>query len=182
MEDLQEIIRGCIRNDRKSQEKLYREFYVPLFCLCRRFFQNDHEAIESVNDGMLKVFQYIGTYQAEKGKFFNWVYTIVRNTALDKFRTSAAAGLRSESYDMAETIPETDISTNPLIALEGKDLYRLLDRLSPATRVICGLFYLEGYSIKDIADQLSISSGTVKWHLSESRKKLRTILERHFSQ
>lgn len=182
MEDLQEIIRGCIRNDRKSQEKLYREFYVPLFCLCRRFFQNDHEAIESVNDGMLKVFQYISTYQAEKGKFFNWVYTIVRNTAVDKFRTSSAAVLRSESYDMAETIPETDISTNPLIALEGKDLYRLLDRLSPATRVICGLFYLEGYSIKDIAEQLSISSGTVKWHLSESRKKLRTILERHFSQ
>jgi RNA polymerase sigma factor (sigma-70 family) len=182
LEDLQEIIRGCIRNDRNSQEKLYREFYFPLFCLCRRFFQNDHEAIESVNDGMLKVFQYIGTYQAEKGKFFNWVYTIVRNTALDKFRTSSAAVLRSESYDMAETIPETDISTNPLIALEGKDLYRLLDRLSPATRVICGLFYLEGYSIKDIADQLSISGGTVKWHLSESRKKLRIILERHFSQ
>jgi RNA polymerase sigma-70 factor (ECF subfamily) len=182
LEDLQEIIRGCIRNDRKSQEKLYREFYIPLFCMCRRFFQNDHEAVESVNDGMLKVFQHIGAYQEEKGKFFNWVYTIVRNTALDKFRTSAAAVLRPEAGDIAETIPGTDAGTNPLIALEGKDLYRLLDRLSPATRVICGLFYLEGYSINDIADQLSISSGTVKWHLSESRKKLRSILERHFSQ
>jgi RNA polymerase sigma-70 factor (ECF subfamily) len=66
--------------------------------------------------------------------------------------------------------------------LEGKDLYLLLDRLSPATRVICGLFYLEGYSIKDIAEQLTISGGTVKWHLSESRKKLRSILERHFNE
>jgi len=157
---------------------LYREFYVPLFCMCRRYFQNDHEAVESVNDGMLKVFQHIGTYQAEKGKFFNWVYTIVRNTALDKFRASAAAAFRSESGD----ITEADTGTNPLIALEGKDLYRLLDRLSPATRVICGLFYLEGYSVNDIADQLSISGGTVKWHLSESRKKLKSILERHFSQ
>lgn len=133
---------------------------------------------------MLKVFERIGSYQAEKGKFFNWVYTIVRNTALDKFRSSASASaaLRSESYDTAEAIPETDVSNNPLISLEGKDLYRLLDVLSPATRVICGLFYLEGYTIKDIAEQLAISSGTVKWHLSESRKKLRSILERHFSE
>ena len=131
---------------------------------------------------MLKVFEHIGTYKAEKGKFFNWVYTIVRNTALDKFRSSAAAALRNEPYSAADSIPETDISSNPLIALEGKDLYVLLDRLAPATRVICGLFYLEGYSIKDIADQLSISSGTVKWHLSESRKKLKSILERHFNQ
>ena len=163
-----------------SQEKLYRQFYVPLFCLCRRFFENDHEAIESVNDGMLKVFQHIGTYQAEKGKFFNWVYTIVRNVALDKFRASTTVALAP--YETAELIPETDVNTNPLTSLEGKDLYRLLDRLSPATRVICGLFYLEGYSIKDIADRLSISGGTVKWHLSESRKKLKLILERHFSQ
>ena len=182
MEDLQQIIRGCARNDRTSQEKLYKQFYVPLFCLCRRFFQNDHEAIESVNDGMLKVFEHIGSYRPEKGKFFNWVYTIVRNTALDKFRSSAAGLLRSESYEMAESIPETDINNNPLVMLEGKDLYLLLDRLSPATRVICGLFYLEGYSIKDIAEQLTISSGTVKWHLSESRKKLRSILQRHFNE
>ncbi|MBS1661444.1 MAG: sigma-70 family RNA polymerase sigma factor [Bacteroidetes bacterium] len=179
MEDLDQIIRGCLRNDRKSQEKLYKQFYVPLFCLCRRFFQNDHEAIESVNDGMMKVFERIGMYNAEKGKFFNWVYTIVRNTALDKFRSSTV--LRAESYEVAETIAETDLHANPLVSLEGKDLYILLDRLSPATRVICGLFYIEGYTIKDIAEQLAISSGTVKWHLSESRKKLKSILERHFN-
>ena len=182
MEDLQQIIRGCARNDRISQEKLYKQFYVPLFCLCRRFFQNEHEAIESVNDGMLKVFEHIGTYRAEKGKFFNWVYTIVRNTALDKFRASAATAMRAEAYEMAEALPETDINNNPLISLEGKDVYALLDRLSPATRVICGLFYIEGYPIKDIADQLTISTGTVKWHLSESRKKLRSILERHINE
>ena len=86
MEELQQVIQGCVRNERASQERLYKEYYVPLFCLCRRFFQNDHEAIESVNDGMMKVFSGIGSYRAEKGKFFNWVYTIVRNTALDKLR------------------------------------------------------------------------------------------------
>lgn len=181
MEELQKIIRGCAANDRSSQEKLYKQFYVPLFYMCRRFFQHDHEAIESVNDGMLKVFQNIGSYRDDKGKFFNWVYTIVRNTALDKFRKTNTVPSRIELSNLPETIAEKETGYNPLRSLEEKDVYILLDRLTPATRVVCSLFYIEGYAIKDIADQLTISTGTVKWHLSESRKKLKTIFERHFN-
>lgn len=157
---------------------MYKQFYVPLYCLCRRIFQNDHEAIESVNDGMLKVFASIGSYREDKGKFFNWVYTIVRNTALDKLRATVPF---PEQFDMLADLPETDPGYNPLRALEWKDMYALLDQLSPATRVVCSLFYMEGYSIKDIAGQLGISTGTVKWHLSESRKKLKVIMEGYFT-
>jgi RNA polymerase sigma-70 factor (ECF subfamily) len=179
-EELQQIIKGCVRNERSSQEKLYKQFYVPLFCLCRRIFRNDHEAIEAVNDGMMKVFTKIGQYSAGKGKFFNWMYTIVRNTALDKFRTMVPITSRAEELDAAGA--EEEVSGNPLAALEEKDLYVLLDRLPPATRVIFDLFYMEGYIIREIAEQLDISMGTVKWHLSEGRKKLKTLLERHFSE
>jgi RNA polymerase sigma factor (sigma-70 family) len=178
LEDLQQLIRDCKRQDRKSQEKLYKQFYVPLYCLCRRIFQNEHEAIESVNDGMLKVFSSIGSYREDKGRFFNWVYTIVRNTALDKLRTTVSF---AEHIDLLTDLPETDAGDNPLKALEWKEMYVLLDQLNPATRAVCSLFYMEGYSIKDIAEQLDISSGTVKWHLSESRKKMKIILERYFT-
>jgi RNA polymerase sigma factor (sigma-70 family) len=178
LEDLQQLIRDCARNDRKSQEKLYKQFYVPLYCLCRRIFQNEHEAIESVNDGMLKVFTNIGSYQGDKGKFFNWVYTIVRNTALDKLRATVPF---QEQIDLLTNLPETDAGYNPLRAREWKDMYALLDQLNPATRVVCSLFYMEGYTIKEIAGQLDISTGTVKWHLSESRKKMKTIMERYFT-
>lgn len=182
MEELQKIIKGCTKNDRTSQEKLYKQFYIPLFCLCKRFFQNDHEAIESVNDGMLKVFEKIQQYRPDKGLFFNWVYTIVRNTALDKLRSSVALYSVSVPLEKIDESMEPDQGYNPLSSLEQKDVYVLLDRLSPATRAICGLFYLEGYTINDIADKLRISGGTVKWHLSESRKRLRTILERQLNE
>jgi len=178
LEDLQELIRNCVRNDRKSQEKLYKQFYAPLYCLCRRIFQNDHEAIESVNDGMMKVFANIGSFREDKGRFFNWVYTIVRNTALDKLR--AAVPFTEQTENLSD-LPETSPGYNPLRALEWRDIYALLDQLSPATRVVCSLFYMEGYAIKEISDQLNISSGTVKWHLSESRKKMKVVMERYFS-
>jgi RNA polymerase sigma-70 factor (ECF subfamily) len=182
LEELHKIIQGCSRNDRSCQEKLYKLYYVPLFCLCRRFFRNDHEAIESVNDGMMKVFSSMDSYRPDKGKFFNWVYTIVRNTALDKFRSAVSIPSRPDLNGLADTVPDTDNRGNPILAMEEKDIFILLDELSSATRVVCNLFYIEGYSIKDISEQLKISAGTVKWHLSESRRKLRSIFERHFNE
>ena len=181
MEELQKIIQGCKKNDRASQEKLFREFYAPLFFMCRRFFRHNHEAIESVNDGMMKVFENIGSYHPGKGKLFNWIYTIVRNTALDKFRVAATIRHRPDPKEIEETISDEDSSYNPLLTLEGKDMYKLLDELNPATRVVCNLFYIEGYAIRDIAGYLTISAGTVKWHLSESRKKLKTVFKNYFN-
>jgi RNA polymerase sigma factor (sigma-70 family) len=125
---------------------------------------------------MLKVFAKIGDYRDDKGKFFNWVYTIVRNTALDKLRATVPF---AEQPDFLADLPETAPGFNPIRALEWKDMYALLDELNPGTRVVCSLFYMEGYSIKDIAHQLNISIGTVKWHLSESRKKLKGIMEKY---
>jgi RNA polymerase sigma-70 factor (ECF subfamily) len=180
--DLQQVIQGCVRNERVSQERLYKEYYVPLFCMCRRFFENDHEAIESVNDGMMKVFGHIADYRPEKGQFFNWVYTIVRHTAIDKVRASMRPSILSGPYDTGEGVPETAADHNPIAALERKDLYILLDQLNPGTRVICNLYYIEGYSVKEIAENVGLTAGTIKWHLSESRKKLKSVLESHFNR
>jgi RNA polymerase sigma factor (sigma-70 family) len=55
-------------------------------------------------------------------------------------------------------------------------VYYYLDKLPPATRAVCTLHYLEGYAVKEIAELLKISEGTIKWHLSESRNKLKTLM------
>jgi RNA polymerase sigma factor (sigma-70 family) len=181
LEELQQVIQGCVRNERASQEHLYREYYVPLFCMCRRFFKHDHEAIESVNDGMMKVFSHMADYQPEKGRFFNWVYTIVRNTALDKLKVSLKPGVLAGPADLGENLPELAADHNPVAALERKDLFTLLDELNPATRAVCNLYYIEGYAIREIVEILGLATGTVKWHLSESRKKLKSIFKSHYN-
>jgi RNA polymerase sigma factor (sigma-70 family) len=177
LEDIQELIRMCLINDRAGQEKLYRKFYPALFLLCKKFFKNDNDALEALNDGMLKVFKNIGQYKESKGEFFNWIYTIVRNAACDKLK-------RDHSYTYTEMtdliIPATD---NPLATLEWKDIYQLLQVLPPGTRAVCVLYYLEGFLINEICEQLQLSAGTVKWHLSESRAKMKPVLQQyHFKK
>ena len=175
MDEEYQIIEGCIANNRSAQEKLYRKFYPALILLCKRFFADDHIALETLNDGMMKVYKHIGHYESPNGNFFNWVYTIVRNTALDKLKRNRwSAVLLTEETDQIYT-------DNPLKTLEEQDIYTLLDELAPATRVVCSLYYLEGFSIKEITGKLELSAGTVKWHLSETRKRLKPVLEKYYS-
>jgi RNA polymerase sigma factor (sigma-70 family) len=176
LEDLQQLIQECAANNRLSQEKLYRKFYPPLMLLCKRFFRDDHEALEVLNDGMLKLYKNIHTYDVGKGSFFNWAYTIVRNTALDKLKL-----VKIPAAIELNGISKTHSEQNALQSLEWKDIHKLLDELPPATRGICVLYYLEGFSIMDICGKLGLSAGTIKWHLSETRKKLNPVLKRHFS-
>ncbi|RAJ75115.1 RNA polymerase sigma-70 factor (ECF subfamily) [Chitinophaga dinghuensis] len=174
MEDLQQLVRECLVNNRRSQEQLYRKFYPALFLLCRKFFSQPEEAVEVLNDGMLQVFTQLEKYDAAKGELFNWVYTVVRNTALDK--------IRKKKWPVHAAIEEDVIVTqnNIMSKLAWEDIYKLLDTLSPSTRAVCTLFYLEGFPIKEIGEMLQQSPGTVKWHLSETRSKLKPILEQYY--
>jgi len=175
LEDLQQLIQDCIANKRLAQEKLYRRFYPQLFLLCKRFFSDDHEALQVLNDGMLKVFRYIASYDSNKGEFFNWMYTTVRNAALDRLRLAR----QPVTHELNEHARNA-FDHNPLKALEWKDIYVLLDTLPPATRAVCSLFYLEGFSIADISKKLQVREGTVKWHLSETRRKLKPVLKDYY--
>lgn len=172
MDELRQLILNSSRNDRIAQEKLYRRFYPVLFILCKGFFADNHDALEALNNGMLKVFKNIGQYDPKKGAFFNWIYTIVRRAALDK--------LKLKKYPITEDISGVlfrEGTDDPVSFLESKDFYEGLHVLSPATRVVCNLYYVEGFSIKEIGGRLNISPGTVKWHLSETRRKLKIAME-----
>jgi len=122
---------------------------------------------------MLNVFKNINQFDPEKGELFNWAYTIIRNAAITHFNSK-----KNEQPTLAITErTEQLVFHNPFMELEWKEIYYHLNKLPPATRTVCTLYYLEGYTIKEIAEQLKLSEGTIKWHLSESRSKLRILIE-----
>ena len=172
LEDIKHIIEGCKRHDELSREKIYRKFYPALFALGRTFFEDEHDVITAVNNGMLRVFSHIEQYDPAKGTFFNWVYTIVRNVALTLIRDKK----NHLTFELIENKPEAP-GNNPFKQLEWKDVYYYLDMLPAKTRCVCSLYYLEGFSMKEIANAIDINEGAVKWHLSECRKRLRIIFE-----
>lgn len=128
-------------------------------------------ALTALNNGMLSVFRNIGQHDPSRGKFFNWAYTVVRNAALTIIRETPPEMLTA--LDEAREDPNV---ADPFRRLEWKDIYVYLDALPDATRVACNLYYLQGYSLREIAAATGTKDGTVKWHLSEARHKLKAII------
>lgn len=165
-------MQGCKKNDRACQQKLYAQFYPAFFALCKTFFSDNHDVLTALNDGMLKVFKNIDKFDESKGDFFNWAYTIIRNSALNL----VVKKKNTLTYELNEQLIEIK-GYNPFRHLEWKDIYYYLGQLQFNTRCVCSLFYLEGFSIKEIVKSLDMKEGTVKWHLNECRNKLKKIFE-----
>lgn len=146
-----------------------------LFALCKNFFEDKHDILTAINNGMIKVFKHIDQYDASKGEFFNWTYTTVRNAALTLLRDHKTKHFGYEEINESMFFESKD---NPFQELEYQDIEIYLNQLPLATRRVCSLYYLDGFSVKEIADAINISQGTVKWHLSESRSKLKVVFRK----
>ncbi len=165
------LLEGCKRNDRTSQERLYKRLYPALYSLCKKFFKDDHDILTALNSGMLKVFSSIGSYDETKGTFFNWAYTIVRNTALSQLK----AGKNEPVFEDLDNHHAASQYEEAFAGSDWEEKFAYLDVLPPVTRAVCSLFYLEDFSVRDIASTLSMKEGTVKWHLNECRTRLRKL-------
>ena len=168
-DDLNILLKGCIKYDRLSQEKLYRQFYPDLFALCHKFFDDEHEILTALNNGMMNVFNNIEKYDARKGDLAGWIYSIVRNAAISVVRTKRRELVTDELVGDLQL----EASSNPIGNLDEEVILAFLSTLGATTRAVFNLFYMEGFLIKEIANSLDMKEGTVKWHLSESRAKLK---------
>ena len=168
-DDLNILLKGCIKFDRLSQEKLYRQFYPDLFALCHKFFDEEHDILTALNNGMMNVFNNIEKFDGHKGDLAGWVYSIVRNAAISVVRTKRREMITHELVGDLQL----EASINPLSHLDEEVILAFLSSLGATTRAVFNLFYMEGFLIKEISQCLDLKEGTVKWHLSECRAKLK---------
>ena len=172
-DDIQIVIRGCLKNDRRAQEELYKRFYPAMMSLCLRYVRGREDAIEVLNDAFLKIFTQISRYDAARAALYTWMRTIVINTALDSLRKQKAIRDREMRPGGEE---EPGIDNEALAKLNGDELLGMIHRLPVTTRLVFNLYIVDGYAHREIASLLSISEGTSRWHLNDARKQLKMII------
>jgi RNA polymerase sigma factor (sigma-70 family) len=168
-----ELISGCISNDRRAQEQLYRQFYGPMTSICLRYTRNQEDAIEVLHNGFLKVYKNMHTYNASKASLYTWIRTIIVNSAIDFIRQR---GKFKNNIEL-ERAEEPAIEADAIQRMSAHELLLLVQQLTPATQTVFNLYVVEGYNHREIANLLGISEGTSKWHLSEARKQLQKLLQ-----
>ncbi|MBQ6084971.1 MAG: RNA polymerase sigma factor [Bacteroidaceae bacterium] len=146
----------------REQEAL-RGFLLALCC------GNRDDADDLAQDTLVKAYISSTGYQ-DKGKFRSWLIKIAHNTFLNH-----KASLRmTESIDEARKLIS---STSTDATFQHQDLYLALRTLPPKERSAITLFYLSGYSIKEIAMITETKEEAVKKQLSRGRDKLKEKLK-----
>ncbi|MCX6315869.1 MAG: RNA polymerase sigma factor [Bacteroidetes bacterium] len=172
-QEIQKILEGCKKEDRKAQEQLYRNYYRAMASLCLRYTKNESDAVEVLNTGFFKVYKNIHRYDSTKASLYTWIRTIIINCCLDHIKSKqniSGAGELSQA-DIIHVPP--DVFTK----MSAADILSLVRQLPTATQAVFNLYVMEGYSHAEIAKIAGISEGTSKWHLSEARKKLQVMIK-----
>jgi RNA polymerase sigma factor (sigma-70 family) len=167
------VLEGCMKNDRKAQELLYKQFYGPMMALCIRYTRNEEDAIEVLHNGFLKVYKHLGTYDVSKASLYTWIKKIVVNSAIDFIRSKQKFGTTIELSE----VHEIGIDSEAIQQMSAVELLKLVRQLPNATQTVFNLYVVEGYNHREIGELLGISEGTSKWHLSEARKQMQQLLK-----
>ncbi len=168
-----DLVKGCALNDRRVQELLYKQFCSSMMVLCKSYTKNEEDAVEVLQDGFLKVFQQIDSYDAGKSSLYTWMRTIMIRTAIDFLRKQNRKNISIEWKEEYEPSIEADA----LQRMSAQQIQCMLRHLPATTRAVFNLYVTEGYNHKEIGEQLKISEGTSRWHLSEARKYLINLLK-----
>ena len=168
-----DLIQGCIRNDRRMQEVLYRQYCSSMLALCRSYAKNDEDATEILQDGFLKIFQQISKYDSSKASMYTWMRTIMIRTAIDVLRKQKKTQVAIEWKEEHDPVIDAEV----LDRVSAQQILYLLQYLPETTRAVFNLYVTEGYNHREIGELLNISDGTSKWHLSEARKYLTNTLK-----
>ena len=174
--ELEEIVRGCKKKHRMSQQKVYEMYYGKMLPLCRRYAKNSDEAKDILQNGFIKVFEKIDKYDFN-GSFGGWVRRLIVNTAIDHYRKHKKEFLiddNSRIEDSDKWYEEEE--TSKYEGINSEDITLAIDKLSPAYKLVFNLYILEGYSHQEIADELEISVGTSKSNLAKAKANVKKIL------
>ena len=170
--ELEQLIQGCIRNERGSQEKLYRLFYPKMMALVRRYIDQEMQAEEIMNNGFLRAFQKVKQYNFQ-GSFEGWLRKIIFHAVADYVK-------QNTRYTDKILLVEKDefVHKDHADKLYYDQLIKLVHSLPDATRTVFNMYVMEGFTHKEIGNILGISEGTSKWHLSEGRRILKDKIEK----
>ena len=169
------MIQECLKGDRKAQKQLFDKLAPLMLSVCMRYVGDRPTAEDLLQDGFVTLFSKLDTFKGE-GSFEGWARRIFANTSLMYLRKKDALKM-SDDLENARSL-SSDVPTQ-MEDIGYKDLMKLITELPPGFRTVFNMYVIEGYSHKEIAEELGITETTSRTQLSRARTWLqKKIAER----
>jgi RNA polymerase sigma factor (sigma-70 family) len=166
------ILQGCLHNEATAQRELYNRFSPKMLSVCYRFAHNREDAEDMLQEGFIKVFSQIHTFQ-NKGAFEGWIRRIIVHTCINHLKKNKKF---NESVDIihATTLQVREESVPSII--QAKQVVECIRILPIGYRTVLNLYAIEGYSHKEIAEMLDIEESTSRSQYTRAKQMLEDIL------
>ena len=159
------LIASCVKGDRAAQKVLYDRLAPRMFPVCIRYVGDRELAADILQDGFVTLFTRLDSYKGE-GSFEGWARKIFVTTALMELRRKDALKMSEDLEALRGMKAET---SSQLQNIGYKDLMKLITQLPPGFRTVFNMFAIEGYTHKEIAEELGITETTSRTQLSRAR-------------
>ncbi|HSZ86868.1 MAG TPA: sigma-70 family RNA polymerase sigma factor [Puia sp.] len=168
------IFQGCLKNDAAAQRELYNRYSPKMLAVCYRFGHNREDAEDMLQEGFIKVFSQLHTFQ-NKGAFEGWIRKIIVHTCINNLKKNRRF---NESVDLvyASAIQTREESVPSIV--QAKQIVECIRMLPIGYRTVLNLYAIEGYSHKEISEMLDIEESTSRSQYTRAKQMLEDILLR----
>ncbi|MDA8693447.1 RNA polymerase sigma factor [Saprospiraceae bacterium] len=161
-----DIIKGCRKGDERSCKALVQAYSGYVYTICRRYVKDEDVAKDCMQESLIQVIRKIDQYE-ERGKLKSWISAVTVKKCLDIMRKEK----RHLSSDL-DLVAEPCVDETITNELNAKDVMIFLDQLPDQYRIAINLFLVEGYSHKEIGEQLGVTESSSRSLVSRGRKMI----------
>lgn len=165
------LIIRCQERDEEAISLLWNRWHPRILKWSFDFLKNDDLASEIAQESWISIFKGIGKLK-DPALFRFWAYKIVQRRSADYIRRVQRE--RELTTELEYEYKGADESSSHS---EVELMLRAIKELPPMQQEMLRLFYLEKFSVKEIAIMISLPEGTIKSRLFHSRQQLKNKLK-----
>jgi len=155
---------------------LFQRYQLPLYAYVFQLVRHEQTSLDLVQESFIRAVRHLGGLR-DDGKFGSWLFGIAHQQCIQHWRKSGREKLFDDDFP-AEPIDGEPGPIEILVRAEQAAAFRKkLAQLPPTQCAALTLFFLEDFSLEEIADVTGAPLGTVKSRLHHAKRALKKLWE-----
>lgn len=170
------LIEKARQGDKRAWLKLVKEYEKPLYHACLRMISNPDDALEMMQESFMSIYRSLDNYRFESS-FKTWAISIAHRRCIEFYRAKKVLDEETREQLQLQEVEHNSADVLLFMKQQNKQIIQLLSELSWHHREVIELKFFQHFTFEQIAQQLGVSSNTVKSRLYSALAKLREEIE-----
>ncbi len=166
------LIRDCRKNLREAQNELFRSYRGLVMSISRRYSSDVSSCEDVFQECFIQVFKSLQNEKSKIKDLDSWIARVAINTNISFYYKSS----KGKHEDLSDEILD-ESHQHVLDLISGDELINMINSIPDGYRVIFNMYFVDGYSHKEISEKLKISESTSRSQLSRAKEYLKKKLE-----